>query len=146
MDSPFFSDQTANYPRGRAVAFTPSVPFEQFAELKQIIQARNRWLCFKSELSYFDTLGKPKKSDSRCRFLFIRQLSKKQSQDPVQLDLFIPHEHGYELRVIVSNKQTPMKRVPYFHNGGRSQEITLGELKSQCNLDYVAVRQVHGSR
>jgi|MudIll2142460700_1097286.scaffolds.fasta_scaffold28450_2 hypothetical protein len=38
-----------------------------------------------------------------------------------------------------------MKKVLYFRNGRRSQEITIGELKSPCNLGYVAVRRVHGN-
>ena len=33
----------------------------------------------------------------------------------------------------------------YFHNGRGSQENTFSELKSQCNLDYVAVRRLHGN-
>jgi len=145
MDSAFFSDQTVTELQGQGVEFTISVPFERFTELKQMIQGRRRWRCFNSELSYFDTQWKPKKWDSRFRFLFIRHKVKKQSKDPVQLDLFIPHEHGYDFKVIVTNKQTTMKKVLYFHHGRGSQENTIGELKSQCNLDYIAVRLLHGN-
>jgi hypothetical protein len=56
-----------------------------------------------------------------------------------------PHEHGYEFKVIVTNKKTTMKKVLYFHNGRGSQENTFGELKTQCNLDYVAVRRLNGN-
>jgi hypothetical protein len=38
-----------------------------------------------------------------------------------------------------------MKKVLYFHNGRGAQENTIGELKSQCNMDYVAVRRLHGN-
>jgi Transposase DDE domain group 1 len=145
MDSAFFSDQMVTALQKEHIEFTISVPFERFAELKQMIQERRRWRCFSSELSYFDTPWKPKRWDSRFRFLFIRRKVKKQSKAPVQLDLFIPHEYGYEFKVIVTNKQTTMKKVLYFHNGRGSQENTFSELKSQCNLDYVAVRRLHGN-
>ena len=145
MDSAFFSDQIVTDLQGQAVEFTISVPFERFAELKQMIESRRRWRYFNGELSYFDTQWKPKKWDSRFRFLFIRHKVTKQSKEPVQLDLFIPHEYGYEFKVIVTNKQTTMKKVLSFHNGRGSQENTIGELKSQCNLDYVAVRRLHGN-
>ena len=145
MDSAFFSDQIVRALQKDRVEFTLSVPFERFSELKRLIQGRRRWKFFSSEYSYFDTPWKPKSWDARFRFLFIRRKVKKQSKEPVQLDLFIPHEYGYEFKVIVTNKQTTMKKVLYFHNGRGSQENTFSELKSQCNLDYVAVRRLHGN-
>jgi len=145
MDSAFFSDQIVSVLQKEGIEFTISVPFERFSELKQMIHGRRRWKFFSSEFSYFDTPWKPKSWDCRFRFLFIRRKVKKQSKEPVQLDLFIPHEYGYEFKVIVTNKQTTMKNVLYFHNGRGSQENTFSELKSQCNLDYVAVRRLHGN-
>ena len=145
MDSAFFSDQIVSALQEEGIEFTISVPFERFAELKQMIHARSRWKFFSGEFSYFDTPWKPKSWDSRFRFLFIRRKVKKQSKEPVQFDLFIPHEYGYEFKVIVTNKQTTMKKVLYFHNGRGSQENTFSELKSQCNMDYVAVRRLHGN-
>lgn len=145
MDSAFFSDQIVCALQKEGIEFTISVPFERFSELKKMIQNRKRWKFFSGEFSYFDTSWKPKSWDSRFRFLFIRRKVKKQSKEPVQLDLFIPHEYGYEFKVIVTNKQTTMKKVLYFHNGRGSQENTFSELKSQCNMDYVAVRRLHGN-
>jgi len=145
MDSAFFSEETVEMLEVEGIEFTISVPFERFAELKGMIQGRQRWRYFNGELSYFDTQWKPKKWDNRFRFLFIRHKVKKQSKEPVQLDLFIPHEEGYEFKVIVTNKQTTMKKVLYFHNGRGSQENTFSELKSQCNMDYVAVRRLCGN-
>jgi Transposase DDE domain group 1 len=145
MDSAFFSDQIVTALHNEGIEFTISVPFERFSELKRMINGRRRWKFFSSEFSYFDTPWKPKSWDSRFRFLFIRRKVKKQSKEPVQLDLFIPHEYGYEFKVIVTNKQTTMKKVLYFHNGRGSQENTFSELKSQCNMDYVAVRRLHGN-
>ena len=145
MDSAFFSDQIVKALDGKGIEFTISVPFERFAELKGMIHGRQRWRGFNSELSYFDSQWKPKKWDSRFRFLFIRHKVKIQSKEPVQIDMFVPHEQGYEFKVIVTNKQTTMKKVLYFHNGRGSQENTFSELKSQCNMDYVAVRRLHGN-
>jgi hypothetical protein len=145
MDSAFFSDQIVRALQKQGIEFTISVPFERFSELKQMIQGRRRWKFFNSEFSYFDTPWKPKSWDSRFRFLFIRRKVKKQSKEPVQLDLFVPHEYGYDFKVIVTNKQTTMRKVLYFHNGRGSQENTFSELKSQCNMDYVAVRRLHGN-
>lgn len=145
MDSAFFSEDTVKALDADGIEFTISVPFERFSELKVMIQGRRRWRYFNREFSYFDTQWKPKKWDTRFRFLFIRHEVKKQSKEPVQLDLFIPHEYGYEFKVIVTNKQTTMKKVMYFHNGRGSQENTFSELKSQCNLDYVAVRRLCGN-
>jgi len=145
MDSAFFSDEIVGELQRQGIEFTISVPFERFAELKQMIQGRKRWRRFNDKLSYFDSQWKPKTWDSRFRFLFIRQRVKKQSKEPVQLDLFVPHEYDYEFKAIVTNKQTTMKKVLYFHNGRGSQENTIGELKSQCNLDYIAVRRLHGN-
>ncbi|MDA8091588.1 MAG: IS1380 family transposase [Nitrospiraceae bacterium] len=145
MDSAFFSDKIVKALDAKGIEFTISVPFERFAELKGIIQGRRRWRCFNGELSYFNAQWKPKKWDSRFRFLFIRHKVKILSKDPVQLDMFIPHEQGYEFKVIVTNKQTTMKKVLCFHNGRGSQENTFSELKSQCNMDYVAVRRLHGN-
>ena len=145
MDSAFFSDAIVTALQAEGIEFTISVPFERFAELKSMIQGRHRWRCFNSEFSYFDAKWKPKKWDSRFRFLFIRRKVKIQSKEPVQLDMFIPHEQGYEFKVIVTNKQTTMRKVLYFHNGRGSQENTFSELKSQCNMDYVAVRRLHGN-
>ena len=145
MDSAFFSDDIVGKLEELGIEFTISVPFERFAELKQMIEGRRRWRCFNGELSYFDTNWKPKKWDEKFRFLFIRKSVKQQSKEPVQLDFFFPHEYGYEFKVIVTNKQTTMKKILYFHNGRGSQENTIGELKSQCNMDYVAVRRLHGN-
>jgi len=145
MDSAFFSDEIVTALDAEGIQFTISVPFERFTELKGMIQDRRRWRYFNRELSYFDTQWKPKKWDTRFRFLFIRKKVKKQSKEPIQLDLFIPHEYGFEFKVIITNKQTTMKKVLSFHNGRGSQENTFSELKSQCNLDYVAVRRLHGN-
>lgn len=71
--------------------------------------------------------------------MFIRQKSKVINKEPIQLDLFIPHEYGYEFKVIVTNKKTTAKKVPMYHNGRASQESIFGELKLpyQDTVNYV---------
>lgn len=145
MDSAFFSEEIVGKLDEQGVEFTVSVPFERFTELKGMIEQRCRWKNFNNELSYFDAQWKPKKWEERFRFLFIRTKVKQQNKEPIQLDMFVPHEYGYEFKVIVTNKETTMKKVLYFHNGRGSQENIIGELKSQCNMDYVAVRRLHGN-
>jgi hypothetical protein len=145
MDSAFFSEEIVGKLDEQGVEFTISVPFERFTELKGMIEQRRRWKNFNNELSYFDAQWKPKKWEERFRFLFIRTKVKQQNKEPIQLDMFVPHEYGYEFKVIVTNKETTMKKVLGFHNGRGSQENLIGELKSQCNMDYVAVRRLHGN-
>ncbi len=115
MDSAFFSDEIVSALQRGGIESTISVPFERFAELKYLIGGKRRWRRFDAMVSYFDTPWKPKRWDSRFRFLFIRQKVKQQSKEPVQLDLFVPHEYGYEFKVIVTNKTTAVKKVLYFH-------------------------------
>lgn len=145
MDSAFFSDAIVSELDRQRVEFTISVPFERFAELKGIIEGRRRWRVFNEVWSHFETNWKPKKWDNRYRFIFVRQKVNKQQKGPVQLDLFIPHQHEYQFSVIVTNKPTTMKKVMAFHHGRGSQEQTLGELKSQAQMDYIAVRRLHGN-
>ena len=146
MDSAFFSDEMVTLLDQEGVEFSLSVPFERFVELKGMIEQRRRWRCFDQTWSYFETPWKPKSWSSRYRFLFIRQTCKKIYKGPIQLDLFIPHEYGYEFTVIVTNKQTTMKKVLRFHHGRGYQEKIFGEMKSQGQMDYMAVRCLCGNQ
>lgn len=145
MDSAFFSDEIVKELDKHGVEFTISVPFERFVQLKRMIEGRKRWRVFNEVWSYFDTQWKPVKWDERFRFVFIRQKTRKQNKEPIQLDLFIPHKYGYDFKVIVTNKQTTMKKVLMFHNGRGAQENLIGEVKSQSQLDYIAVRRLNGN-
>ena len=60
--------------------------------------------------------------------------------------LFCPHEYGYEFKVIVTNKRSSARNVLRFHNGRGAQENIFGELKSQCQMDYVPVRRLAGNQ
>jgi hypothetical protein len=146
MDAAFFSDEIVRELHRLGIEFTISVPFERFTALKAMIEGRQRWRRFNNEWSYFETPWKPKVWDRRFRFVFVRKKVKQQQKGPVQLDLFIPYEYGYQFKVIVTNKQVSAKKLLAFHNGRGSQEGILGELKSQVQADYVPVRGWLGNR
>ena len=87
------------------VTFTVSVPFERFAELKEMVERRQRWRPMAGGLEYFESRWKPKSWNTRYRFLFIRKHIRRQNKFPIQLDLFQPIEYGYEFKVVVTNKR-----------------------------------------
>jgi hypothetical protein len=146
LDSAFFADKIVDLLDCEGVEFTISVPFERFAELKALVEGRERWRHLDGTWSYFETRWSPKCWEQDFRFLFIRQKVKKQSKEPVQLDLFRPHEMGYEFKVVVSNKRSSARNVLRFHNGRGAQENVFGELKSQCQMNYVPVRRLAGNQ
>ena len=82
----------------------------------------------------------------RFRFLFIRTLAKRQQKGPIQLDLFLPYEYGYDFKVVVTNKTISPKKVVAFHEGRGSQEGIFGELKTHCQMGYVPVRKWLGNQ
>ncbi len=146
MDSAFFSDAIVSILDERDVEFTVSVPFERFVELKKQIQERSRWRTLDAIWSFFECAWKPKKWKKTYRFLFIRQRCAMICKEPVQLDLFVPYEYGYEFKVIVTNKWASGKKILMYHNGRAMQESVLGELKSQSQMDYIAVRGLLGNQ
>lgn len=145
MDSAFFSDEIVTALNEQNVEFTISVPFERFTELKQMIERRRGWHAIDEELSYFEAQWKPKSWPRCCRFLMIRTRAKQQQKGPVQLDLFEPYQYGYEFKVIVTNKDLGAKAVVEYHSGRGSQEGVFGELKTQCQMDYIPVKKRLGN-
>ena len=139
VDSAFFSEAAIDELADRGVEFTASVPFERFGELKAMIEQRQRWRSIDDELSYFEADWKPKRWSRSYRFLFIRKRVRQQYKQPLQLDLFIPYEYGYEFKVIVTNKRLKAKHVILFHEGRGSQEGIFGELKTHCQMGHVPV-------
>jgi hypothetical protein len=146
MDSAFFSDAIVSVLDAMGVEFTLSVPFERFVELKKRIQERERWRSMDATWSYFESAWKPKKWKKTYRFLFIRQRCATIRKEPIQLDLFVPYEYGYEFKVIVTNKWASGKKTLMYHNGRAAQESVFGELKSQSQMDYIAVRGLLGNQ
>jgi hypothetical protein len=127
------------------VQFSISVPFERFSELKDRIEARRHWKHLDAEWEYFESDWAPKCWKIRYRLLFLRHRVKKQRKEPVQFDLFVPQQEGYEFKVIVTNKTGKAKAILLFHNGRGAQENIFSELKSQCNMDYVPTRRLCGN-
>jgi len=111
MDSAFFSDEIVMALEDARIEFTVSVPFERFVELKGKIEGRKRWRRLASEVSYFEGLWKPKVWNRRFRFLLVRTRARRQQKGPVQLDLFLPYEYGYDFKVVVTNKTLSPKKV-----------------------------------
>ena len=146
LDSAFFNDDIVTMLNDEKVKFTISVPFERFPELKKMIEAHKVWKPLDEDWSYFENGWKPKVWNRRYRFLFIRQKSKIIDKQPIQLDLFVPQEYGYEFTVIITNKGTSAKRVLLYHHGRGSQESVFGELKSHSQLDYVPVHHLYGNQ
>jgi len=146
MDGAFFSDEMVGLLDEVGIEFTLSVPFERFVELKGLIEQRQRWRRQDETWSYFECPWKPKKWSTRYRFLFIRQRCKEINREPIQLDLFIPQMYGYQYTVIVTNKRIGMRKVLRFHHGRGGQEKIFGELKSQSQMDYIAVRRLSGNQ
>jgi Transposase DDE domain group 1 len=146
FDSAFFSDEIVSALDGLGVEFTISVPFERFPKLKGLVERRRYWWRLDGETSYFETKWKPESWPHQYRFLVIRTLAKKQQKGPVQLDLFVPHEYGYEFKVIVTNKTVRCRSVVRYHEGRGAQENVFAELKSHCHLGYVPVRTLCGNQ
>ena len=146
IDSAFFNETITNTLHSADVSFTISVPFERFAELKTMVEGRKRWHTLDEGLSFFETQWKPKSWSSRYRFLFIRKRVLRQYKAPIQLDLFIPREHDYDYKVIVTNKTVAPGAVVAFHEGRGSQEGIFAELKTGCQMDYIPVTTEVGNR
>lgn len=146
MDSAFFSDAIVRMLEAERVEFTISVPFERFAALKGMAEGRQRWYRLNAHWSFFESEWKPKSWNRRHRFVFLRQRNRKQHKDPVQLDLFIPYEYGYDFKVIVTNKTVSARNVLVYHNGRGAQEGIFAELKSQAQMDYVPTRRLAGNQ
>lgn len=146
MDGAFFSDALVTLLADLRVEFTISVPFERFVELKKKIESRRWWQSLNKDLGYFELRWKPKSWNRRYRFLFVRTRSVIRDKEPIQLDLFVPQAHGYEFKVIVTNKKIRAREVVLFHNGRGAQEGVFAELKSQGQLDYVPTQTLAGNQ
>lgn len=146
VDSAFFSDEIATALNDQGVQFTMSLPFERFAELKQLIEARQRWRRLDQEWDYFELDWAPKSWSVVDRVLILRHRVRTQRKEPLQLELFTPYQQGYEFKAVLTNKSAGAKQVLLFHNGRGSQERQFGELKTQCQMDYVPTRRLAGNQ
>jgi hypothetical protein len=146
MDSAFFSDTIVAMLETLGVEFTISVPFERFVALKSLVEKRKRWRSLSERWSFFEADWKPKSWHRRHRFVCIRQRNRVQHKEPVQLNLFIPYEYGYDFKVIITNKRMSARKVLTYHNGRGAQEGVFAELKSQTQMDYVPTQKLAGNQ
>ncbi len=142
LDSAFFSKDLLAVLEERGAEFTISVPFERLAELKGMIESRERWNGIDGEWSYFELEWKPKSWDRRYRFVFVRRRVKRQRKGPLQLDLFEPRDFDFEYKVIVTNKPQGADAVIQFHNGRGAQEAIFGDAKQDAALGVVPARKL----
>ncbi len=145
MDSAFFSDEIVLALDAARIEFSVSVPFQRCAELKKKIEGRKRWRRLGDKLWHFMESWKPKVRQPRFRFLFLRTLGKHQQQGPIQLDLFLPCEYGYDFKVVVTNKRLSPRKVAGLDERRGSQEGGFGELKRNWQMGYVPVRKCLGN-
>ncbi len=90
--------------------------------------------------------GNPRNGARGIGFCSSGSGAKRSIREPIQLDLFIPQTYGYQYTVIVTNKTIGMRKVLRFHHGRGCQEKVFGELKSQSQMDYIAVRRLSGNQ
>ena len=146
VDSAFFNQNILSIFHSNHVKFTASVPFERFAQLKDMIEQRKRWRKIDKQCSYFETDWKPKSWNASYRFIFIRKKNKKQYKGHLQLHLFEPRDFNYDYKVIVTNKTESAKTVVLFHNGRGSQEGIFGDAKNDAALDVIPSRRLAGNQ
>jgi hypothetical protein len=146
MDAAFYADAIVVMLEEMGAEFTISVPFERLAALKAIIERRRHWRRIDDRWSCFEPQWKPKVWRRRHRLVVLRQKVKVQDKEPVQLNLFTPHEYGHVFKAIVTNKAAGAKKVLAYHNGRGSQEGVFAELKSQAAMDYVPTRTLAGNQ
>jgi hypothetical protein len=145
-DAAFFADEIVSFLDRARVEFTISVPFERFPQLKQMIESRRRWRRLDGEWDYFETSWAPGCWSRRYRVLLLRHRVRTLNREPIQLELFVPHQQGYEFKAVITNKQGSAKHILLFHNGRGMQENLFSELKGQCQMDYVPTRRLAGNQ
>jgi hypothetical protein len=146
MDGAFFSDDIVGALDRAGAEYTISVPFERFSQLKDFVEERTTWYTMNDRCDYFEKRWKPKSWKRRHRFVFVRQTSKIQHREPIQLDLFLPFAYGYDFKVVLTNKRAGAARIVTYHNGRGSQEGIFAELKTDNQLDYIPTRTWNGNR
>lgn len=146
MDGAFFDQKIIEALQAEGIEFTVSVPFTRLDALKDMVEARKRWRRVGAGIGYFERCWKPKSWGRRYRFVFVRTRVKRQHKGPVQLNLFVPYEHGFEFKVIVTNKKSRAHKVIAFHEGRGAHEGVIGDLKSDAGMDYVPTRTLRGNQ
>ena len=146
MDSAFYNETLIDHLHRTGVTFTASVPFERWTDLKSMVEHCEQWSRVNGEMSVFETPWKPKCWNQPYRCVFVRKRVRRQNKQPIQLDLFVPHVHDYEFKVIVTNQTLTPRAVVEFHEGRGAQEGVFAELKSYCQMEYIPVRKETGNQ
>lgn len=141
FDGAFFDKKLLAWLDLIGVEYSISVPFERLAELKGLVEARERWRGIDGDWSYFEMKWRPKSWETKYRFIFVRHKVHKRRKGPVQLDLYEPRDDEHEYKVIVTNKTLSAGKVLWFHNGRGGQEGIIGELKDGAQFDYIPFRR-----
>ncbi len=145
LDSAFFSDEILFSMAFEDISFTASAPFLRFPTLKEKIESCKRWHRINETWSFIEVKWKPKSWKGRLRIVVYRQLKKKPTKGPIQLDLFEPIHREYEYKAVVTNRLHRAKAVLEFHNGRGSQEGIFAELKTQSQMGYIPSRRRIGN-
>ena len=120
VDSAFYNETLIDHLHRTGVTFTASVPFERWTELKSMVEHCAQWSRVNAVMSVYETLWKPKSWAQSYRCVFVRKRVRRQNKQPIQLDLFVPHVHDYEFKVIVTNLTlTPARSSSSMRGGGR---------------------------
>lgn len=146
IDAAFFDQEILQTLDQEGVAFTATVPFERFPELKAQIEARSLWHRVDDTWSFYELDWKPDSWDVPYRFLCLRKRIRNRIQGPLQLDLFVPLDFHFEYKVIVTNKRESAKGVLQFHNGRGSQEGLFAEAKQHAGLGSFPSRRLAGNQ
>ena len=146
MDSAFYNEALIDHLHRTAVMFTASVPFERWTELEAMVEHCEQWSPVDDETSVHEVSWKPKCWKQSYRCVFVRKRVRRQNKQPIQLDLFVPHEHDYEVKVIVTNQNMTPREVVEFHEGRGAQEGVFAELKTHCQMEYIPVRKETGNQ
>lgn len=146
MDGAFFCDEIVAMLDEQGIEYTISTPFERLVELKEVVEQRRRWHRLDAVCDYFEVQWKPKSWACKHRFIVVRRKAKLQNKAPIQLDLFVPYEYGYEFKVVLTNKSLSTAKAVAYHNGRGAQEGLFAELKSQIHMDYVPTRTWRGNQ
>lgn len=138
MDAAFFSQAIVELLDEMDVEYTISVPHQRYRSIYEHIKQRCRWRRLNDNDGYFEkSLSLKSWSIPAHRFIFVRQHCKIQNKEPIQLDLFEPHDFDYQYKAIITNKSTTADDAIAYHEGRGSQEGLFAELKSQAALSYI---------
>ena len=120
IDAAFFDEAILDQLDQQGVDFSVSVPFERFPALKSILEKTPswRWIPIDEQWSYAEIAWRPKSWKSHDRLIALRQRVAHPLKGPLQLDLFVPRDYGYDYRVIATNKaDVSAGAVRRFHHG-----------------------------